>query len=218
MSGVLVAVGTAFQVVGGMINMYRSSPPVSVYRGSVTRGFLERWVNNAQAFRAKQPAFYPYVNDIDQRVEPTQRDAERLSYWLQDYNRKIIDEWGDDSGLDVDSYLSLRSHPYVYDFLLQNEVHMNKNHLYVVSNADKYIITPEELFQISSISLNQNDFNSKVVDKIRYNHSNLSDFNTDNGNSSINPNNSDAFSSGFFDSKFLFLGIFGIVLYFLIKR
>lgn len=211
MSGVLTAIGAGLQIAGGMINMYRSSPPISVYRGAITRGFLEAWINNAKAFRAKQPPIYPYENEITELRVPDEYVLERLEYWLNDYNRKIVEEWGDESSLDVNAYKSLRFYPHLYKFLLNEEAHMNENHLYVVSNGDKLPITSIELISIARQNLNYDNFVNEVVAKIRQNLASIQA--TDSGDFDSNGTSSSGITPSHFNSTNLIFG--GIVAYIL---
>ena len=193
MSGVLTAIGAGLQVAGGMINMYRSDPPISVYRGTHTRSFLEFWINNYARWRTKQPPIYPYENELTELRTPDENILERLTYWLNDYNDKIVRKWGEDARLHIPSYIKMRLFPHVYKFLLNEEAHLNENHIYVVSTGNVYPITPNEIFDIASLTISPDgrydydSFVNSVVSRIRQNVEaieNSSDSNS-NGDSSV---------------------------------
>lgn len=242
MSGVLTAVGIGLQIAGGMINMYRSSPPVSVYRGGITRGFLERWINSAETYSAGQNGFYPYPNQDRGIKHPDAVDGERLVYWLNNYNDLIVDEWGEDSRLDVDSYMALQDYKEVYQFILNEEVHMNADHLYNVHTGEKYIITPAELFEIAELTRdvverhdnrlgmfgrvrtvkrpNYERFSNAVVARIRDNHQSLQGTisNNDNGDSVVSVPDVGVEQSSIFNIRNIMFFIVGAVLYNLLKK
>jgi len=220
-----MAVGTGLQIAGGMINMYRSDPPISVYRGTHTRSFLEFWINNYARWRTKQPPIYPYENDLTELRAPDENVLERLTYWLNDYNDAIVREWGEDARLDVQRYLQMRFFPHVYKFLLNEEAHLNENHLYLVKTGEVYPITSAEIFDIARSTLYPNSLNydydsfvSQVVSRIRQNVAALeaSNDSSSNGDSSVGSGVSS--STNFFsNSNLVFFGI-AIVLFNVLKK
>jgi len=224
MSLVLGAVGMGLSIAGEWANSYRSKPPISVYRSLIARGFLEAWINDASYWKEVTPAIYPYENSITEKKLATEETWDNVVRILKQYNDKIVKEWGEDARLDLGAYRDMRELRYLWEFALNNELHIGNMQIYDVKTGTVYPIGIGQLELIHSQSLNLQDFEKKVKNAIIENQHMLNRYAVDNGFSIPYPNlvlskDNEVIVPAELQNNKIFKSILaGLVVYFLIKK